>query len=110
MTETRLVRRLAWPPVGGGRDPEIGREWLITNGLGGYASGTVSGIVTRRYHGVLIAALPAPLGRIVMLNHLLERVRLASGRTVWLADEAQLGGSHADPSSHVLKEFRLELG
>src|SRR5512143_2585121 len=103
MSETRLVRRVEWPPArdGGGRDPEIGSEWLVTNGLGGYASGTVSGIVTRRYHGVLIAALPAPLGRIVMLNHLLERVRVANGRTVWLADEAQLGGSQADPTSRV---------
>ena len=36
----------------------------MTNGLGGFASGTVSGAITRRYHGFLIAALPAPLGRI----------------------------------------------
>ena len=35
----------------------------MTNGLGGYASGTVAGVATRRYHGLLIAALPAPLGR-----------------------------------------------
>ena len=57
------------------------REWLVTNGLGGYASGTVAGVVTRRYHGLLVAALPAPLGRYVMLNHLLERVRLAGRAT-----------------------------
>src|ERR1043165_7394488 len=38
------------------------REWLLTNGLGGYASGTICGMVTRRYHGLLIAALPAPFG------------------------------------------------
>jgi hypothetical protein len=37
-------------------------EWLVANGLGGYASGTVSGIPTRRYHGLLVAALPAPYG------------------------------------------------
>ena len=37
------------------------REWLVTNGLGGYASGTVSGVMTRRYHGLLVAALPAPV-------------------------------------------------
>ena len=36
------------------------REWLVTNGLGGYASGTVAGVVTRRYHGLLVASLPAP--------------------------------------------------
>ncbi len=45
------------------------REWLVTNGLGGYASGTIAGVITRRYHGCLIAALPAPLGRMVMLSH-----------------------------------------
>src|SRR5688500_10139832 len=49
-------------------------EWLVANGLGGYASGTVSGELTRRYHGLLIAALPTPLGRLVMLNHLVERL------------------------------------
>ena len=57
----------------------LDREWLVTNGLGGYASGTVAGVPTRRYHGLLIAALPAPLGRMVMLNHLSEQLRL-SGR------------------------------
>ena len=56
------------------------REWLVTNGLGGYASGTVAGVVTRRYHGLLVASLPAPLGRVVMLNHLMERVRIARRR------------------------------
>ena len=50
--------------------PEAPREWLVTNGLGGYASATIEGAVTRRYHGFLIAALPAPLGRMIVLNHL----------------------------------------
>src|SRR5689334_24185816 len=40
------------------------QEWLVTNGLGGYASGTISGAVSWRYHGLLIAALPSPLGRV----------------------------------------------
>src|SRR5271170_6481583 len=39
-------------------------EWLVENGLGGYASATITGAITRRYHGFLIAAQPAPLGRI----------------------------------------------
>src|SRR5215510_5767555 len=43
------------------------REWLVTNGLGGYASGTVSGANTRRYHGLLVAALRPPLERRVMV-------------------------------------------
>lgn len=40
------------------------REWLVTNGLGGYAAGTVGGVATRRYHGLLTAALPAPRGQL----------------------------------------------
>ena len=43
------------------------REWLVTNGLGGYASGTVAGVLTRRYHGLLVAALQPPLGRTLLL-------------------------------------------
>ena len=106
MTE-RLVRRLEWHPGEVGGDPEISREWLITNGLGGYASGTVSGVVTRRYHGLLIAALPAPLGRIVVLNHVLERVKLPDGRTFWLNDEPTTATREG---TRALREFRLELG
>jgi glycogen debranching enzyme len=56
------------------------REWLITNGLGGYASGTISGMVSRRYHGLLIAALPAPHGRVMMFNHLSETLHLPDGK------------------------------
>src|SRR5881296_3226271 len=83
------LRRIAWPHADPAADPEalVTREWLVTNGLGGYASGTVSGVMTRRYHGLLIAALPAPLGRMVVLNHLLERVRLPDKRVIWLGDE-----------------------
>ena len=40
--------------------PDTRREWLVTNGLGGFASATIAGTITRRYHGFLIAALPAP--------------------------------------------------
>ena len=54
----------------GGAATLVGAEWLVTNGLGGYASGTISGAVSWRYQGLLIAALPSPLGRVVMLNHL----------------------------------------
>ena len=78
------------------------REWLVTNGLGGYASGTVSGVVTRRYHGLLIAALPAPHGRVVMLSHLWERVRLPD-RTV-----AVLSGEELD-RDHIV-DFYLDSG
>ena len=93
-----------------GLEPRPRREWLVANGLGGYASGTVAGLVTRRYHGVLVAALPAPLGRIVMLNHLLERVRLPNREVVWLGDEDEVAGPNATDRADHLIEFRLELG
>jgi len=86
------------------------REWLVTNGLGGYASGTVAGVVTRRYHGLLVSALPAPLGRYVMLNHLLERVRLPNREILWLGDEDEVAGPNAADRAGHLVEFRLELG
>jgi len=48
------------------------KEWLVTNGIGGFGSGTISGLLTRRYHGLLIAALQPPLGRTLMLSKLNE--------------------------------------
>ncbi|MDQ3281832.1 MAG: amylo-alpha-1,6-glucosidase [Acidobacteriota bacterium] len=57
---------------GDAQESLLTREWLVTNGLGGYASGTIGGAATRRFHGLLIAAMPAPLGRTMMLNHLEE--------------------------------------
>ncbi|HYC93548.1 MAG TPA: amylo-alpha-1,6-glucosidase [Thermoanaerobaculia bacterium] len=71
----------------------VEREWLVTNGLGGYACGTIGGTASRRFHGPLVAALPAPLGRTMMLNHLeewisgvelqLEEFVLEDGLPVW---------------------------
>ncbi|MEG3843823.1 amylo-alpha-1,6-glucosidase [Microcoleus sp. herbarium14] len=53
-------------------DSAESREWLVTNGIGGYASGTIAGLLTRRYHGLLVAALKPPLGRTLMLAKLDE--------------------------------------
>jgi predicted glycogen debranching enzyme len=50
------------------------REWLETNGLGGWASSTISGAHTRRYHGLLVAATHPPVGRMVMLSKLDEAI------------------------------------
>src|SRR5262245_36578810 len=91
-------------------NPLARREWLVTNGRGGYSSGTVAGVVTRRYHGLLVAALPAPLGRYVMLNHLLERVRLSNRDVLWLGDEDEVAGMNAVDRGDHLVEFRLDLG
>src|SRR5262245_16729960 len=71
--------------------PLLEQEWLVTNGLGGYSSGTVSGAATRRYHGLLIAALPAPLGRVMMLNHLTEQFRFPGWHTVAVGGTEQVG-------------------
>lgn len=86
----------------------LSREWLVTNGLGGYASGTIAGAVTWRYHGLLIAALPAPFGRMVMLNHLAEYLRYPDGRVLQFS-----GGEIGEESSactRYVTEFRLEDG
>lgn len=90
-------------------DAQLSQEWLVTNGLGGYASGTVSGASTRRFHGMLVAALQAPLGRTIMLNHLTEELELPDGSTV------QIGGEERPDAVDVpgvcgLAEFRLEMG
>ena len=100
----KLVRRIVLTGSRGDDARELlRREWLVTNGLGGYASGTISGSVTWRYHGLLIAALPAPFGRMVMLNHLTESLRCPGGRLLELGGE---GGN--DEITHHISEFRLE--
>src|SRR4051812_28761103 len=87
-----LTIRIPWPGrEASGAESGLTREWLVTNGLGGYASGTLSGIITRRYHGYLIAALPAPYGRMMMLNDLVERVQLPSGSLAQLGGEERVG-------------------
>ena len=111
MTMPDVTRTIARPQDQiGGDDPPPRREWLVTNGLGGYASGTVAGVVNRRYQGLLIASLPAPLGRLVMLNHLLERVRLPNHHVAWLGDEDAVAGPNTADRFEHLVEFRLELG
>jgi glycogen debranching enzyme len=85
------------------------REWIITNGLGGYAAGTVCGVPTRRYHGLLIAALAAPHGRMMMLNQLHERLVFDDDQTVALTPEALADRPPRMAGGRVL-EFRLEAG
>ncbi len=56
----------------------IFQEWLLTNGTGAYAMGSVPGVNTRRYHGLLVASTRPPIGRIVVLHQMLEQVVLMS--------------------------------
>ncbi|MGQ0713946.1 MAG: amylo-alpha-1,6-glucosidase [Gemmatimonadaceae bacterium] len=108
---TTVARRIRVAPV----ETEalgsfLAREWLVTNGLGGYASSTVAGVNTRRYHGVLVAALPNPYGRMVMLSHVVERVVTAGGDAIVLSGEERVGGRLEVPSVRWLAEFRLDRG
>jgi predicted glycogen debranching enzyme len=105
-----LVRHMPWARSESEREDLLTREWLVTNGLGGYASGTVSGVATRRYHGLLIAALPAPLGRIMTLSHLSEKVRTPGGRETLLGGD-ELGNDDLSLyGADYLVDFRLEFG
>jgi predicted glycogen debranching enzyme len=79
-------------------------EWLVTNGLGGYASGSVLGPPLRRFHGLLIAALPAPFGRLMLLHQLQESVQLDDGPLVDLRP-----GPDPGPTAR-LTDFHLQAG
>lgn len=82
-------------------------EWLVTNGLGGFACGSVSGVPMRKYHSLLNASLPAPYGRTAMLNYVADSVVLPDGREILLSP---LRFSKEDSVTSYLSEFRLENG
>jgi len=89
-------------------DPAVAlsREWLETNGLGGFASSTIIGLNTRRYHGLLVAATRPPVGRIVMLSGL-EEVLIIDGRRYPLSSNQYPGIIH--PQSYKFQtDFRLD--
>src|SRR5438876_5445679 len=88
-------------------DGLLTREWLVTNALGGYASGTIGGACTRRFHGLLIAALPAPLGRTMMFNHLAETLEGQDG-LCWKLSGEENGKTVSLPEIDFLEEFALE--
>ena len=87
-------------------DAGLRREWLVTNGLGGFAGGTVAGVPTRRYHGWLVAATEPPVGRRVLVGGLLEQATIG-GTTVDLhdfefADGTIGGGGYVHAQSFAL--------
>ncbi len=104
-----VIRRMTWV-----KDSDVetllDREWLVTNGLGGYASGTVAGVNTRRYHGLLIASLPAPNGRMMMFNHLSEIVHFPDGTRIPIGGEERALREFDIHGAAHLTEFRLENG
>jgi glycogen debranching enzyme len=85
------------------------REWLVTNGLGSFASGTVAGILTRRYHGLLIAALKPPRKRTLLVTKVDEIASV--GGAIYMLGANRWRGGAVDPQGYMLLEsFRLEAG
>ncbi len=82
------------------------REWIETNGLGGFAMGTVSGLPTRRYHGLLVASLRPPVGRTLFLSSLQETVETPEG-SFGLGCMRYPGAVHPDGYKH-LAAFHLK--
>ena len=83
------------------------REWLVTNGIGGFASGTVAGLLTRRYHGLLVAALQPPLGRTLLVAKIDDTVDYDGLRRPLFSNRWAGGG--VDPHGYrELESFRLE--
>ena len=83
------------------------RERLCANGVGGFASGTVAGLRTRRYHGLLVAALKPPVGRTVLVSGLKERVEY-DGRPLALASNRWADGTIAPDGHRLIERFQLD--
>jgi len=90
----------------GNLDAALRREWLETNGLGGFASSTITGLNTRRYHGLLVAATKPPVGREVLLSKL-EETLLIDGRPYELSVNRYPGVVHPQGFRN-LTQFRLD--
>ena len=83
------------------------REWLCVNGIGGFASGTIAGTPTRRYHALLVAALKPPLGRTVMAAGVHETVEYAGAE--WPLFAARWVSGIVDPHGYrLIERFRLD--
>ena len=93
--------------VCGNFDQAQAKEWLVANGVGGYASGTVAGLLTRRYHGLLIAALQPPLGRTLMLAKL-DDTALYGDRFYSLHANRWADGTVGPHGYRHLEQFALE--
>jgi predicted glycogen debranching enzyme len=83
------------------------REWLVTNGIGGYACGTIAGLLTRRYHGLLMAALHPPVGRTLLVTKLDETAEYGGRAYPLYADRFDDGAVFPKGFKH-LQSFQLE--
>ncbi len=83
------------------------REWLVTNGIGGFASGSVAGAATRRYHGLLVAALHPPVGRTVLVAKF-DVTALYNGKTHALSSNEYADGTIDPHGYRLIEQFALE--
>src|SRR5258705_9934342 len=90
----------------GNLEEALSREWLETNGLGGFASSTIAGANTRRYHGLLTAATQPPVGRVLLLSKL-EEILIVGDQRFELATNEYEGAVHPSGYQH-LTAFRLD--
>lgn len=107
---TKVIRNVPFDVKSANLEQFLHDEWLLTNSLGGYASCSIAGIATRKYHGILIAALSPPFGRTNMLTHLAEQLILPDGSIHLLTCEEKINGQIDLSPLNYLKEFRLEAG
>src|SRR5215207_1729395 len=87
-------------------DTASSREWLETNRIGGFSSSTVIGLNTRRYHGLLTAAIQPPVGRMVLLSKL-EETLIIDGRRYELSTNQYPGAVHPQGFNYQTG-FRLD--
>jgi predicted glycogen debranching enzyme len=88
--------------------PHLQQEWLVTNGIGGFASGTIVGCNARRYHGLLCAALMPPVGRFMMLNRMGEILKVRGRPVPYELSINQFGDKFHPRGDRYLRRFDLE--
>jgi len=84
------------------REVELAAEWLEADGLGGFASGTVGGVRTRRYHALLLAATTPPTGRVVLVNGLEVELVTPGGRFALSAQRYTPEVTHPDGQARLV--------
>ncbi|MHC4295360.1 MAG: glycogen debranching enzyme N-terminal domain-containing protein, partial [Planctomycetota bacterium] len=88
-------------------DELLSKEWLLTNRIGAYASTTVVGCNTRRYHGLLVGATAPPVGRIVALSTVMEQLKV--GKETFELATNEFPGAFSPQGVQYLKEFRNDV-
>lgn len=105
--DTILPNVLFGPEICHDLQAGLEREWLVTNGIGGFASASLNGANTRRYHGLLVAALNPPLGRTLLLEKLEERVTINGQRYEIETNQFHNASDVAPTGYSYLENFQL---